>query len=106
MNNCDVTEQTDGALRLQDMARGVVHAVICKGCVLAAAPVSCMCCSSFFLQGTRRKGWQCGGDAGTAKDRPITDIDLQNDGRRLRVPGDPCSALPVRHALAAGERPC
>eukprot|EP00962_Isochrysis_galbana_P013377 scaffold3808_cov112-Isochrysis_galbana.AAC.8 len=40
----------------------------------------------------------------TAKDRPITDTDVRNDGRRLRVPGDSRSALPVRHALAAGER--
>eukprot|EP00962_Isochrysis_galbana_P004912 scaffold1352_cov129-Isochrysis_galbana.AAC.4 len=40
----------------------------------------------------------------TAKDRPITDTDVQNDGRRLRVHGDPCSALPASSTPCCGCR--
>eukprot|EP00962_Isochrysis_galbana_P051953 scaffold23365_cov115-Isochrysis_galbana.AAC.11 len=40
-----------------------------------------------------------------AKDRPITDTDVQSDGRRLRVSGDSRGALPIRDAVAAAD-PC
>eukprot|EP00962_Isochrysis_galbana_P056395 scaffold28342_cov123-Isochrysis_galbana.AAC.1 len=41
---------------------------------------------------------------GSAKDRPITDTDVQSDGRPLSLPGDSHGALHVRDAVAAARK--
>eukprot|EP00962_Isochrysis_galbana_P046269 scaffold18575_cov104-Isochrysis_galbana.AAC.5 len=44
---------------------------------------------------------------GTAKDKPITDTDVQSDGRPLSLPGDSHGALPLlRDAVAAARPTC